>query len=325
MNIVKVFARIGKRALVRMVGIADNYKVIRENGSPVYINERHYYKFKHVEVEKRLSRFQLLQLISYHFYADGRGLIKHLHLQTLADQLGCHVKTLKLNHDILVEEGYINYSHAGKGRVNISLCDYHTYHLKKHEGGYGYLTLSQDTLQALIDMKDVNALRLTLRHLLKGDSMSEEPKEGLFSRLTEIKGMIPRYLRYKKAIVSLFDKARSIIQSRTFSTAIKYHIRGSHNSRIQKERYFQEHFNDIHQYCQHELKEKPALRRLFSSLDDVVTLSFEYGLDTVLNGLQLVFYQLDKDNYQTIRNLGAYLRQVIDKNLHLPKLGWFYQ
>lgn len=129
---------------------------------------------------KRLKSIALKLLLIYHFASpDEHGLVRDLSPKELAGMLHCTVRSIKNANSVLQEYGYIMYSPNGlsKKRIQVILTEYETYSLPADKGGRGYATFNFECLQKLLQITDLNQLRIFLRAALDIDTNRNPEKE----------------------------------------------------------------------------------------------------------------------------------------------------
>lgn len=129
---------------------------------------------------KRLKSIALKLLLIYHFASpDEHGLVRGLSPRELAGMLDCTVRSVKNANSVLQEYGYIMCSSDGlsKKRIQVILTEYETYSLPADKGGRGYATFNYECLEKLIQITDLNQLRIFLRAALDIDTNRNPEKE----------------------------------------------------------------------------------------------------------------------------------------------------
>lgn len=357
----KEIGKVGKRLLVQIAGITQNYKeeeVVEEidfdtcpvecalqrfdteekldvcmNHCPfnrkkktpkvVYINERHRYNIQKVNriEDSRLSKYQLLQLLTYHFLGtDSKGFVSFVSTKELAGKLKCNVRTIKNNNKRLEELGFISYHNYGADLFSVKIDGYESYHLKREEGGTGYVQMSKNFIKALYDMDNVNVMRLAIRALLKFDTEVEVRKEVQCEySYNDIKRFMPSNINHKKIIDELMAKTTHIFDIVTTSTSIFISLKEEFNGKVQKtqkEVAFTETITDYMDELNQELPEQDAIKLFPQETENLVELAMEYGIDNVLQAIDIYQSYIDSDDTpDAVVNLGGFIRTVIEKNL----------
>lgn len=353
-NRFKDIAKVGKSFLVQMVGLAENskevtvektidynscpadcpfknfsidkkeqicktlctYNQIVEKEKVTYLNENHFYNIKKEDrLEKnRLSKYQMLQLISYHFLGvDSHGRAKYISTKELAEKLNCTVRTIRENNKILEELGLIFVSSCGSDLFNVHIIGYEKYHLTKLEGGTGYVQMTKSFIEALFSMENVNAMRLAIRALLRYDREVEVEKGDVcFYSFKDIKSFTPSHINHKKIILELFDESKEVFNIQSHSDGLYIELNEKYNGKIQKDRIAQDYAKEI--------TEVLAEEKLIVSPEDVsdlAQLSMEYGeSDIVIESIRIYKKYINRDDApEFIENFGGFIRTIIKRSL----------
>ena len=125
----------------------------------VYHNEKNRYGYK-----PRLKSNAIRLFLLLHFYHPDRfGIISGIDLSQLGARLGCDIKTVKNNLEILKNYSYISYCKVSPHCINLCITDYEQYYLPAARGGRGFLVLSKPLLEQLLSLDSLISLRLHLR------------------------------------------------------------------------------------------------------------------------------------------------------------------
>lgn len=344
----KEVAKIGKDVLVKIVGVAENYKkeVIVEDFSAcpttcpfhslsdeakkgycashcpivpktvkvVYVNEKHRYNLQLTDElkEKRVSKFKLLQYLLLHFLCDSNGFVLHVSATEIASLLGSSVRTVKDNFKALKELGFIEYHKINADLFSVYLVDYHKYHLTKEEGGKGYIQMAKEFLHALIEIKNVNAIRLCLRQLLKYDDevVLKGNTHGVYT-YEDLKRFMPKNIRYKKAIQKVLEKTQKAFDVESKGSVVVFKLKDEYNGRILKQKKEQEYAQQIGAF----FSENQEVVTQFV-MSDLVQLAMQYGIQYVMQALHIyknMFLTEERTNF--VENIGGFIRTVIRNNL----------
>lgn len=171
------------------------------------INEKNIFGNK-----KRLKAIALKLLLIYHFASpDEHGLVRDISAAELADMLNCTVRSIKNANSVLQKYGYIMCSSDGfsKKRIQIILTEYDTYSLPADKGGRGYATFNYECLQNLLQITDLNQLRIFLRAALDIDTNRNPDKELILTQdYTFLRRFLPNYCKpgvIRKALSSISE------------------------------------------------------------------------------------------------------------------------
>lgn len=365
----KEIGKVGKRLLVQIAGICQNYKkemIVEEidfdtcpvecpfqrfdaeqkrdicmNHCPhkcqakspkvVYMNERHKYNIKMVDKieDSRLSKYQLLQLITYHFLGvDSRGVVPFVSTKQLAKRLGCSKRTIKNNNQRLAKLELIAVSFYGKDLFSVDILGYEKYHLPKMEGGTGYVQMTKGFLEAIGEMDNVNSMRLAIRALLKFDDEVEvRRQEECMYTYNDMKRFMPSNINHKKIIDELMAKTAGIFDIQAYDAFVMIKLKDAYNGKVQKQLKEEEFKETIAHHLQESNQSlvQDGLEVLIDlsseEIEDLSHLSMEYGVELVIKGLNAcVSYIQDEKTPDLIENIGGFIRTVI-KNNFIRTLG----
>ena len=332
------FARIGKRLIRRMTGVQENYKKIEyieeldytpcqncelnklscENNQycteycqkirvkkekVTYVNEANSFK---IPSDERLSKSQLKQILLYHFLGiDENGILRNISISEIANILDCDEKTVKNNNKRLSELNYILHSKASSDTFSIMLVDYKNYHLRKNEGGTGYVNMTRDLFLELLNVKNVNALRIELRELIKFDDSNigvETIEQGTYS-MNDVKRFLPQYVRYEKAIKECLENGSGAFDVKLNKKELTFKLKDEYNPKILREKIFTDFEYAFDSYYE-------VFNFTNNEVESLYSLCLQYGIDVVQDTLDIIYkdYVL-KGIY--IRNLGGLIRMQI--------------
>lgn len=209
-----------------------------------YINEKNMYGY-----QPRLKGNALKLLITYHFLTPSpRGFISDVSEKELAEFIKCDIKTIKYSNEVLAKYGYISYHASGweKNHISILLPEYDTYHLTASEGGRGYATISKELLHQIMNIKDINQLRIYLRAIMESDA-SSAPQVKLERSYEQLRRYLPGYCKpnvIKKALVSQSD----IFNVEYENSKVVFHLNSAYNTRQAKQQLTEENRCEIQSY-----------------------------------------------------------------------------
>lgn len=269
--------------------------------------------------KKRLSRLQKLQFLLYHALDVGKGgFIKNVSEKEIANILDCTVKTVRNNNKRLSELHYIAFSKITSDRFNVLIYDYNTYHLSAKEGGHGYIVMSVDLLMELIKIKNVNALRLELRKLVKFDDYNiktTKPKPVKYT-YKEISNFLPSYINYKAKIEEIMQKTPNTFDVAKTENGIKFKLKNIYNGKIIKKGLQRKYNSYIQNYC---TRKGIVLRE--GECEDLVQMSFEYRFNVVMEAFAEVNEDYIQKGDKYIKNFGGLVREIIEKNISRKKVS----
>lgn len=336
--------KIGKSFLRRLTGVQENFKIVEKvpvvdwnncvnctlyktdanNGNNellnycmnfckkcityqekiTYYNESNRYLIP--RDQERLSKSQIKQLILYHFLnVDRNGFIKNISEKELASYLGCTLKTVRANNIKFVKLNYILFARVSDDIINICLLDYKRYFLSSYDGGRGYLTMHKDLLDELLAIKNVNALRLEIRELIKFDDINinaVEIKPASYSYV-ELKRFLPRYINYRRKIVSILNYKSNAFELKVTEKGIEFKLNSDYI--VNRKELESKYTIALVDY----LEENNILVDN-KALDDLIQMSIQYDLNIVIDALNVVKKTYFANDIP-IENLGGLVRHII--------------
>lgn len=248
-----------------------------------YINEKNMYGY-----QPRLKGNALKLLITYHFLSPSpRGFISDVSEKELAEFIKCDIKTIKYSNEVLAKYGYISYHEAGweRNHISVLLPEYNTYHLTASEGGRGYATISKELLQQILNIKDVNQLRIYLRALMESDA-SSAAQVKLERSYEQLRRYLPGYCKpnvIKKALVTESD----IFSVECENSKIVLHLNAAYNTRQAKLQLIEENRGEMQSYIT-ALNDMLDQYNLFqeqpnNEFDDLTEQLRAYGINTYID------------------------------------------
>lgn len=304
-----------------------------------YVNEKNKYGY-----QPTLKCYSIKLLILYHFLQpDGNGFIKNANIKELAQTLGCTTATIHASNDALAEYGYCYISALYNNHFNVYLPEYKDYHKTAAEGGRGYITMSSDMLQDLIDIPALNTLRLNLKGILEVDNASySRANEDTYSTVTtsflKLRGFLPTYCKnnvIRKALEqdnSIFDlefqdagvsfrihdkyaqkKMRDAMLEDTKSSIIDYveNLNELFEAADGASPFEKEQYKDILSTMHIEASDKyPSLSINLTDYADLASLALQYNLQMVLMAISHIYNKYVVTR-KPIENFGALTRTII--------------
>lgn len=157
-----------------------------------YINEKNRFGTKIGYSETLKTNGLKLFLVLHMMHPNRFGHIFNLSISGLKEILGCDRKTILANLEKLKEYQYIQYVASEKrGCVNVIITGYESYFKPAQEGGRGYMVFSLELVKALLEIKDLTALRLFLHQLIDTDNYSDTAKQIQHRSYQELLGCLP--------------------------------------------------------------------------------------------------------------------------------------
>ena len=260
----------------------------------------------------RLSLTQIKQMITLYSLSDSNGILKSTSKKEIAKIINCTEKTVDNNNILLSKIGFISIFKRSKGELSIIINKYKKQY--KKDGG-GYIVMSSDMLSLLMEFKDVNALRIAISVIKKNDMNKVYNNVTKFST-KEIKALLPNYIYTRKAIAKIISKF-SILSKKFFNWKeeednifiidIDKSIDGKTIKKEKTSIYEDEIIKAINAKYSNTANTEASIKdELSIDIEDLVAMSFEYGIDAVKSFSVEAFEVKEK-----IRNFGAYVRQLI--------------
>lgn len=346
MENLKELGKIGKSMLVQLAGLVENYKQVQyeekidyKNCNPdcpfyeyyknnpedfssayctehcrknislvpktVYNNEKNVYRLQYSS--SRLSKMQIKQLMLYHFMdVDSNGFIKYISINNISKILNCNAKTVLNNNMKFVSLGLIALSKIDNKLFNLKLIGYDRYHLNKYDGGTGYVVMSKELLMSLMELKNVNSLRLEIRKLIKvdNDSLNNGNKDASSYTYKEIKRFLPGYIDCAKIKNEIASKHASAFDTIIDEDHVEFKLLEEFNGKIlksKKQTVYTEKYKDILTDWKFDEKD------LKQVIDDLVQMSFEYGFDKVAATVKQISSSPSKNEVDSICKLTRHL------------------
>lgn len=207
------YSNISNKLLLVLGGLKQVEKIEKES-EVKYINEKNNLHIDEKFLSISWSESRMKQLLLYTNLCDSTGLITYLSEESLAEKVGCSVRTIKLNNQIFKEANIITWNRIYSDFISVEFTKYLVDILdlrldKENNKTYssGYTTLSSKDFEKLLALDDVNALRLSLRILRNVEvDINLGKKEEFHLSYKEIKAFLPNYIGYKSAIKKVFSK-----------------------------------------------------------------------------------------------------------------------
>ncbi|EGT3815311.1 hypothetical protein EPL64_00370 [Clostridioides difficile] len=288
-----------------------------------------------------LSKSAIKQFIAYHFIPCNMNFIrKAVSFKNIADICNVSVVTARYNHSILVETGLVYSTKIARGKFDIIIDGEYKNHLKKSDGGQGYVTMSLDTLKHLFEFDNVNELKLEIKKLLWVDANTKF-KKIKFNKKNLI-SVLPDYIRksskrldaFLKGSKTLFDISNNKIDTSRYETKAKIKNRYINFIKEKIVTFFDStgcslsnNYSKVLSQInldKHGLFKKDLIRKLEIEkeliINNLVSLSIQYGINRVLKTLNYIFneYTVNENdiNYNEIKNPGAFVKTVILENIN---------
>lgn len=307
-------ALINIKELACSLKVAPSYKIARKNNNNQivydYINERQYYGNR-----PQLNANAIYLYLYLHFLNNSDGKV-FLVVKDAADYLHIHTKSIIRNLKTLCEKGYILYEKSDEG-YDVIINRYDEINKPVQEGGRGYLTMSVNTFDELLNSSraaDINELRLQLRSLLFSSSMIKKDILGNITFKT-LKKFFPSYVKIKNLKHMLVtDQTTNICSVTLFPNACRIKLKDQFNPVIQK----QSQLDDFRVEIERKFKQlnRKYKRNLLDFnaqvISDIANISLRFPKEIILMAVETLF---EKYAYKNISSIGA-LTRTLTEDIH---------
>ncbi len=306
----------------------------------IYHNEKNRYGYRPM-----LKGYAIKLLLLLHFYhPDKHGILHDLDSSELADILGCNIRTIKNNLELLQNYTYISYSKNKYGLIDVVLNDYENYYLPANKGGRGFLVVSKDLLDKIISVNSLIALRICLRELISLDAPELKGQASVdYKRMKDLRSMLPSYCK-PSVVKANITACPDIFTISIDKDLIRFEINQSFIPKNQKAYAHEEYIvrlNDFiwefnqnvayinsggfipNRLCSFFNSDKPDSGYkpiLITDIekDDLASLIIHYSYDSVISALAQVYQQYYMRN-KTINNLAGLISTIIRSQLNISK------
>lgn len=300
----------------------------------VYFNEKNKYGYK-----PRLKNNAIKLLLLLHFNTpDSFGILRNIDIRNLANFIGCSYRTIFNNLNTLQEYKYISFCKLDTYTINLCLCDYDTYYLPAQKGGRGFIVMSKELLQQLINLDNLVSLRIHLRELIELDTVNTKDSITTISKkITDIKRLLPEYC--KPCIIKNSIKNSSSIFNITIQeNDISFEIKDKFNCKLQKQLCFNEYINKFDNFVKEfnnavsaininsaydpsfsiffnikpsdKFKDYELIKFKDYEIEDLALLAVQYSYDIIIDAYSTV-YQSYILEHREIKNLGGLVRTLV--------------
>lgn len=294
--------------------LSCNHKIYEYSQEKKYVNEKNRYSYRKV-----LKRNALLLFMYLHFLnPDSMGLV-HFDLEDAASLLHCTERSIRNNLHLLEKANYITLKPTSiYGSYSAFISEYTSYFHKANTGGRGYSVLSKDVFYQLLQMQDINSLRLSIRSLLVDLDNTKKPE--LRKSYKDLHYILPDYCT-KENIKNIIS---SDIFSSLFSSSIKkryviLNIKDEYNVlklantlRQQCKNAVQDQLLKIQLY-QKEKQLKETLTLSESDMKDITNIALKFPIPNICNALMILYTDYVVPHLP-IGKIGPLLRTITEYN-----------
>lgn len=315
-----------------------------ENCSTKCTKQEHVYKkIYHNEKNKfgyaqRLKSNAIKLFLLYHMQSvDAHGIIRNINLKDMAEIIGCNIKTIKNNNEILKEYGYIYFTETSLHTINVFLPEYETYYLPASVGGRGFIVLSREVFQVINSINTLNEIRITLRQFMEFDYKGMKDTSSIEKSYGELRRTLPTYC--KRNVIQKAAAKLSMFITEIKDNIIRFTLRTEYNAKKTKEQTLAQYKQDLTDFC-HSFNEdvvranteifdttRSKYRDFFKAdcnryrllcftdleLEDLSSLCLQYSYHIVIDALSSIYktYILPA---KKLLQLGAITRYIIQTN-----------
>lgn len=251
--------------------------------------------------------------------------IRNISIDVLANKLRVHKITIAKSIEILAAFNYISVSHGSSmEHYNIIINDYDTMSLPARSGGTGYIRCASATIEKLLEIKNVNCLRLELIKLAEinddklvlakvVDSSRNNKSVSDYSITASIRDLcrkLPRYIYGHAALHKISQKERSMFSTiydnrRKIAT---FSISDSSCLYIESDTIIESGRATVEQY----LKEcKLYLKH--HEIEDIIALQTQYTVRNIVTSIRQVASDYNASMY-SVKSFGALIRTYCQRN-----------
>lgn len=184
-----------------------------------YLYEKHRYHISQPYLEQKWSKSAIRQFLAYVSLSNNEGKIHFVSESDLSDMTGISLRTLQQNNKEFEKNGLLSYRRIWGEFLDVEIHNYteEVRDLEVSEDGAvssktGYTSIWHEVIQKLMEIKNINELRLALRSLVafEKEVHVQQLDEAILS-YDEIKGFLPSYCGYKKAIKEMIGNLSSFL------------------------------------------------------------------------------------------------------------------
>lgn len=184
-----------------------------------YVYERHNYHISKPYLTQKWSKSAIKQFVAYTALCNSEGEMHFVSEKDIATLTRLSTRTIQENNKQLQENGIITFRRIWSEFLEIKIHNYteEVRDLTVAEDGStssrtGYTSVWHEVVRKLLAITNINQLRLALRSLLvlEKEVNVQQADEAILS-YDEIKGFLPSYIGYKKAIKGLVTNLSSFL------------------------------------------------------------------------------------------------------------------
>ena len=283
-------------------------------------------------VSSRLSKLQIKQILLYHFmHVDRFGFIRNVTAREVAEILGCDVRSVHLNNQMLQALDLIYVTNTGLKdySFNVLLPAYRDYHLSKEKGGSGFFAMDKKFFMELLKIENINGLRNALFMYMKSDSDSVKKiynpnaEESSIIPFDKLKKIVPKHLHAPHKIAETLEHVPNTFEQTIEDNKVIFKLKQEFNGKLIKQTQLAEARTEFRQMFE-ESTQVPAVYEYLEiakpeiddkQIEDLAQLTIEYGYDRTKDALEKAL--------ATHFDAKRYREAMLDLQNRIEKLGYF--
>lgn len=286
--------------------------------------------------------------ISLFFYADSTGCINNLDINTLADFIGCHKKTIVASLLSLEDVGYLSLNKINPRLYDVTILNYTKMYAKACNGGCGFITLDLATFTNIVNVKGLNTLRCLIKLFFNAAFNEIKSASKLAAARLSFKDLrksLPPYVKpfiLREALSQIrpffcsvdksYDTLIVVLDKKYQGKALKARIKEDAKSKFSD---FIANFNRIIEKANAELKFSkhisletklnledldiiqspegglyPVMYLNSDTRNDLIDMAPEYGTDAIIDALKTLYAEYIAV-YTKVTNIGGLIRKIL--------------
>lgn len=204
---------VSNKLLVAMSGVSQ--WTVRKDG---YVYEKHRYHISEPYLKQKWSKSAIRQFLAYVSLCNSEGLLHFVSEKDLSDLTGISLRTIQENNKEFADNGILSFRRIWGEFLDVNILNYkeEVRDLTFNDDGSassitGYASIWHEVVEKLMGIHNINELRLALRSLLvfEKEVNVQQLDEAILS-YDEIKGFLPSYIGYKKAIKEMVSNLSNL-------------------------------------------------------------------------------------------------------------------
>ena len=205
---------VSNKLLVALSGVS--HWTVRKEG---YVYEKHRYHISEPYLKQKWSKSAIRQFLAYVSLCNSEGLLHFVSEKYLSDLTGISLRTIQENNKEFAKNGILSFRRIWGEFLDLNILNYkeEIRDITINDDGSassvtGYTSIWHEVIEKLLNIQNINELRLALRSLLvfEKEVNVQQLDEAILS-YDEIKGFLPSYIGYKKAIKQMVSNLSEFI------------------------------------------------------------------------------------------------------------------